>query len=293
MNVLITGGAGFIGSHLCKELSKKHSVSVLDNLCAGKIEFVDDLDISFYEKSIVNKKSVFKIFAKHRPDAVIHLAAKHFIPDCKNNPEKTLRVNIEGMMNLVMASKEHSSYFIFASTAGLYKKQSNRVDEESPIKPNDVYGRSKQIGELLLSQTPQYTALRLFNVYGPHETHPHLIPHIINQIDNEVISLGNIKSKRDFIYVSDVVSAVKASLNKMPQNEVFNVGTGSAYNAEQITNKIARITNKNLQIETKKKFRREGDNPYLCANTEKIKSDLNWKPEVDLNTGLKKLLLTT
>lgn len=240
MKILITGGAGFIGSAIVPALqSEGHEIFVFDNLSFGNRDFIEVTDNHFFISDIRDKVSVNNTFKALAPDIVIHLAAIHFIPYCNKNPYEAADINIRGTMNVLDACKELSSLkkVFFASTAAVYPISESAVCEDHELLPLDVYGLTKLTGESLCKKFHLETGIdtivcRFFNAFGPNETNAHLIPEIENQLRKglRTIKLGNLTPKRDFIHTHDMASAVSKLLrHENAGYDVFNLGRGIEY----------------------------------------------------------------
>lgn len=302
-NILVIGGAGFIGSHLTERLvSSKYNVCVFDNLSNTSKIYNSKLCKQVYG-DISNLKDISDCVKEFKPDILINLAAYHYIPNCIKDPERTIRVNVTGTKNSLEAIRKFSpnTKFIITSSAAVYKPDTKKHTEKSPMEPVDIYGESKKRAEKIVEYYAKkfkikYCIFRLFNVYGYGNNTPHLIPTIIDQIKNKkTISLGNTDTKRDYIYVDSVVDAFIEVINKFNNNKIFNVGSGYANSAIDIINIIEdKIFNYNKKYINKKivinKDRvRSADRPLLLSDISKIKKNLNWKP-ISLKSGLNKLI---
>lgn len=292
---LITGGAGFIGHTVVKKLlNNGNKVIVLDNFSKGKKEYLpesqnlylyigDICDDAIYEK-IKNEQG--------KIDSIIHLAAKHFIPECNLDYKKTLKTNVVGTGKIIQwANDNNISKIVFASSAAVYgNNHIQPIKESDSIAPNDIYGYSKLLSENLFKLfNGQSIILRLFNVFGPEETHDHLIPKIVRQVRlNETVGLGNLSPKRDYVYVEDVCDAISISLSYEESSETFNVGSGIPTSVENIFKKIKSISNSNIETISIPELQRKIDNPYLCADLTHIQNILSWKPKHSLDSGLQK-----
>ena len=298
---LITGGAGFIGSALTNALlAEGRREVVVDNLFTGKREYLDDSpQLVFEEVDIRDSAALSRVFETHKPRDVFHLAAIHYIPYCDQHPHETYEVNVWGTKVLIETMKQcPPDRFFFMSTAAVYDPSSTSQHEKLPSRPSDVYGQSKAIGEDLTrayageSGVPSVIG-RLFNVYGHNETNPHLIPVILEQLSSgaRAIQLGNIHTKRDYIFVSDVVAALRA-LMKSPKEKlvVANIGTGKSYSAEDVVNACASIIGEPVRIEIDEARKRASDRPILEADVHYIASLTSWQPTVSLAEGLAALL---
>ncbi|MBI2485378.1 MAG: GDP-mannose 4,6-dehydratase [Deltaproteobacteria bacterium] len=299
---LVTGGAGFIGSNLVKRLlTLNHNVLVIDNLSFGKIEPIPQItkNLSFVEGDMTDRKLLFSLIEEFRPEIVIHLAAIHFIPYCNENPVKAIETNIVGTRHLLEACKiVKPDALIFPSSGAVYAISDSKLSEEDLTEPTDIYGISKLIGEdmcrLFYRETWVRTIIaRLFNVYGPGETNPHLIPEIIKQLKEGKleVELGNIEPKRDFINVKDVVEAFIALLGDFRGDfGIFNMGSGKEYSIREIIEICGRIIGKEIKIKSTKSRKRKSDRMHLLADIEKIIKETSWRPRVNIKDGLKELL---
>lgn len=300
--ILVTGGAGFIGSHLVKRLiTPDHNVLVIDDLSSGKRESIPQTggNLSFVEGNIANKSLLVDVLGEFRPDIVIHLAALHFIPFCNQNPVRTVETNIIGTRHLLETCKiVKPDTFIFTSSGAIYGISDSKLSEEDLTKPTDIYGISKLIGEdmcrLFYLETGIRTIIsRVFNVYGPGETNPHVIPEIIKQIKegNFELELGNIEPKRDFINVKDVVDAYLALLTDFRGNfGIFNLGTGKEYSIREILEICGRIRGKELKVKSENSRIRTSDRMHLLADINKITKETCWMPRIKIEDGLRELL---
>ena len=201
MKILVTGGAGFIGSAVVPKLqAENHEVFVYDNLSFGNRDFIAVEDSNFCLGDIRDAKLIEDFIQKVQPEAIIHLAAVHFIPYCNEHPFESSDINIRGTINVLEAAKKCSNLkkILFASTAAVYPISDVAVKENDEVRPLDIYGLSKLVGENLMQKFHLETGVdticcRFFNAFGPNETNPHLIPEIEKQIreGNRKIALGN------------------------------------------------------------------------------------------------------
>lgn len=300
-NVLITGGAGFVGRALVGEcLRQGHNVAIIDNLCAGTMENIKEFSdqVSFREIDILDAARVRATMEEVRPEIVFHLAAHHFIPFCNAHPQDTLRVNAEGSyVVLSEAARAGTAVAVLASSGALYPSREDTLKEDLAVAPVDVYGLSKQ----LMEQTAQFisttssmscVAARLFNVYGPFETNPHLIPDIIAGLRvGRTLHLGNIHTKRDYIHVDDV-AALLCKCAKLPRAGFLtvNIGTGVEYSAGEIVETIASILQSGIEIQVDASRKRAVDKLFQRADTDKLKSLIGATARVSLSEGLERLL---
>ena len=302
MTILVTGGAGFIGSAVVPELKRSgHEIFVLDNLSFGKREFLNISDDHFFVADIRDRKEVGKVFNAVNPDIVVHLAAIHFIPYCNQHPFEAADTNIRGTMNVLDACKDIKSLrkVFFASTAAVYPICDEAVGEEHPQLPLDIYGISKLTGEHLFRKYWLETGVdtvicRFFNAFGPNETNPHLIPEIEKQLRNGMmtIRLGNLTPKRDFIHTHDMASAVRILLSlDRPGYDIFNLGRGIEYSVVEIVEAFERQLNEKITIEIDPARVRKVEREHLLADVSKLKG-VGWNPQWSIDEGIRDLILS-
>lgn len=299
--VLITGGAGFIGSALIKDFQKHDfDVYVIDNLSFGNRDFIDIPDDNFYTEDIRDGEKMKSIIAKINPNWIIHLAAVHFIPYCNEHPFESSDINIRGTMNILEAAKGASNLekMFFASTAAVYPISDDAVSETYTLQPLDIYGLAKLTGEHLFNEFYLETGIptvicRFFNAFGPNETNPHLIPEIQQQINDgeRVLKLGNTKPKRDFIHTYDMSRAVTMLMSKIENGiETFNLGRGIEYSVVEIVEAFAKQLNEEVRIEVDPAKVRATDRMHLLADVSKLKEYTGWEPEWGIDEGIKTMI---
>lgn len=300
--ILMTGGAGFIGSHLTKKLLElNYYVLVIDNLSTGKKDYLPLFsgNLEFVKADITDKVLLANILEKFNPEIVIHLAAIHFIPYCNEHPVKVSEVNIMGTRNLLKCCRKvKPDIFLFASSAAVYPIRDGANSEDSPVGPINIYSLTKVVGEDItklfhLETGIRTIVVRLFNVYGPTETNPHVIPEIVTQLRSggREIELGNLSPKRDYIHVLDVVSAIIALLEQFNNGfDIFNIGCEREYSVSEIIEECTQIIGEEIKIRQTKDRIRRSERAHLLANISKIKEATNWSPNIDLREGLRELL---
>ena len=301
MKILITGGAGFIGSAVIRELqAESHEIYVVDNLSFGNREFISIPDNCFIHEDIRNRERIFAFFEEIQPDWVIHLAAIHFIPYCNQNPFESSNINVQGTINVLDAVEHTSSVkkVFFASTAAVYPIFDSATREDHRVDPLDVYGLSKLVGERLMNEFHLKTGItcvvcRFFNAFGPNETNPHLIPEIQDQINagKREISLGNLEPKRDFIHTYDMARAVRMLMEKFDAGiEIFNLGRGIEYSVVEIVQAFSRQLGEEVKIVQDPNRMRKSDRLHLLADVSKLKDFTGWEPEWGIDEGIKTLI---
>lgn len=299
-DVLVTGGAGFVGSHVTRELVRNGAtVDVVDNLFAGDRNHVPD-DATLHEIDIRNRDELVNVVREIDPEIIIHLAALHYIPYCNEHPEEAFDVNVMGTRHLLNAARELDSLerLVYTSTAAVYPPRNDPHAEQDITGPMDIYGRTKLVGEDLLEQFTMQTgvsgaSIRLFNVYGSNETNPHLIPAILEQIEDgsRDVELGNLSPKRDFVYAEDVAAAVLTLATDFDDDyRVYNVGTGQAWSVREVAEEVGAALGEELTVEQAQERVRESDRPYLCADISCIEAETEWRPETAFVDGLQTLL---
>ncbi|ERM83996.1 hypothetical protein P872_01665 [Rhodonellum psychrophilum GCM71 = DSM 17998] len=301
IKVVVTGGAGFIGSAVVPRLQKGgYEVHVIDNLSFGSRSFIDVEDNCFHLMDIRDKDLISKTLTEINPDILVHLAAIHFIPYCNQHPFEASEINIRGTENLLAAAKNCSNLkkVFFASTAAVYPISDLAVSESHTLLPLDIYGLTKLTGEWLCekfnAETGKDTIVcRFFNAFGPNETNPHLIPEIENQLreGKRVLSLGNLTPKRDFIHTHDMAEAVWALLQLENIGvETFNLGRSIEYSVTEVVEAFSKILEEEVKIDVDPTRVRKVERMHLLADVSKLKKFTGWEPKHTLEEGIKDLI---
>ncbi len=300
MKVLITGGAGFIGSHVAEEYLKSgFKVVVVDNLSSGRVENLPE-DIKLYIADI-GAKEISKIFEIEKPDIVNHHAAQISVTISAREPQRDAQTNAIGLLNILENSvKNNVSKFIFISSGGaIYGEAEKRpTDETYPPTPVSPYAIHKFLGENYLrffnhQYGLEYVALRYANVFGPRQD-PYgeagVVAIFINKLlANEIPTIYAYPDEpqgmtRDYVYVKDVAKANILATQK-GKNVVINIGTSKETRTEHLYNAIAKIMGVN--IKPNRGDARPGDIRHSCLDIKLAKKLLNWQPEIALTEGLK------
>ena len=306
-NVIVTGGAGYIGSHVCKILKKKNINPVtIDNLTNGYKSFVKWGPLE--KISLKNYNKLNRIFKKYKPIAVIHLAAKIESEKSVQNPINFYENNISDTITLLkVMEKNNVNKIIFSSSAAVYQIKNKKNYEKDALKPSSPYGFTKLTVENLIkdyskNKKLKYIFLRFFNAAGAdsmldigerHKEETHLIPLAIDAAyKGKTLKIfgNNYKTKdgsavRDYIHVSDLANSHYLSLKyllKKNSSQIFNVGFGKGYSVLQ----IVKLLKKKLNIKYKITKRRKGDNDYLVSNISKIKKILRFRPTNNIHSIL-------
>jgi UDP-glucose 4-epimerase len=297
--ILVTGGLGFIGNELVRQLkSKGEQVAIIDNKNRIAPAIDDILDVPLYQTDITDAAAVKAVFEQVRPKVVYHLAAIHYIPECNDNPERTLRVNVEGTSSILNAAAATGvEKILFASSGAVYADSAGALSEQDEVAPVDIYGWSKWFGEELcqyhhqVHKTP-LVVCRLFNNYGPRETNMHIIPEVIRQIsEGDRLRLGNITTTRDYIHTSDCAQAlIRLADCANGGIQIVNVAHGHGFTVREMIDKIEGITVRRFTIETDTARIRKVDKQTQVADIGLLERLTGWKPQVDIGEGLKDLL---
>jgi UDP-glucose 4-epimerase len=309
MNILVTGGAGYIGSHAVKTLLKnKHKVIIFDNLSTGNKKLLNS-KVKFYKGDLTNSKDIEKTFKKEKIDTVMHFAAFSQVGESFMDPQKYFYNNVYGSLNLFNAMlKANIKKIIFSSTAAVYGEPIKiPITETHPLNPVNPYGISKKIIEEILKEYDKSyglksICLRYFNAGGASKDHDigemhnpetHLIPLVLKTAKGErkqIEIFGTAWSTkdgtciRDYVHVEDIIDAHILALNylqKKNTSDVFNLGTNRGYSVKEIIQKCKDVTKIDFKVE--KSERRKGDPETLVASNAKAKKILGWEPKRTLH----------
>jgi UDP-glucose 4-epimerase len=303
-NVIVTGGAGFIGSHACKALREAgYTPITVDNLSTG---WEDAVKYGPFEMvDLLDRNKLDLVFEKYQPDAVMHFAALSQVAESVDNPIKYWRNNVIGSMNLFEICAARGCYnIIFSSTCAIYGDHDNVVlTEASGQCPTNAYGSSKRAVEDMLQQLSaslglRHVTFRYFNVAGAdpdgeigefHRPETHLIPLILDAIDGKRESITIFGTDyetpdgtciRDYVHVCDLVDAHVQGLKwleKGGSNKVFNLGTGTGFSVREVIEHVGIVTNRNVPVF--EGDRREGDCTKLVSGSELARVELGWEPK--------------
>ena len=294
--ILVTGGCGFLGSHLVDKLvNLNHTITVIDNLSNGKISNLNDsIKKIKLIKADISKNGQWKKYFR-KIDVVIHLAAIADIVPSINNPTKYFNVNVKGTLNILENCREFKVkkiiYAASSSSYGIPKKYP--TDEFEKLNPEYPYALTKKIGEdIVMSWGKIYnlnvTSLRFFNIYGERSRTSGsygamfgiFLAQKLNKRPFTIVGDGN--QKRDFTYVTDVVDAIIKSIKLKKKNQIINIGSGKCYSVNYIAKLLG---GKKIYIP-----KRPGEPEITWAKIQKAKRLLNWKPKIGIEQGVNKLL---
>jgi UDP-glucose 4-epimerase len=300
MKIIVTGGAGFVGSHLVKLLiEKKYFPIIVDNLSSGKYgyikKFVDDKKASFLKIDIRNYEKLQTI---PKADAVIHLAAIPSVVEAVKNPIHVNLVNINGTLNMLeLCRTKQIPKFIFTSSSAIYGNGKN-ISEKTESNPISTYGFTKLIGEMLCksyaSTKLKITILRPFNVYGPrqNEEHAGVIYKFINTLkqNKRPTIFGNGNQTRDFIHINDVITIYEKVLKIKNKKTIadYNIATGTSTSINQLLKICLDVTNKKEKAIFKKGILEITQNNQI--DIRKLKRDFKIKSNIKLHEGIKEMI---
>jgi UDP-glucose 4-epimerase len=304
LNILVTGGAGYIGSHCCKMLylAGFHPVT-FDNLIYGHRQHVKWGE--FFEGDLGNRQHLTDFFQQYRIDAVMHFAAYAYVGESVSDPMKYYENNVRNAIHLLRSMLDHHvKYFVFSSSCATYgNPESTPIEESHPLNPINPYGKTKRMIEEMLADFDtayglKFISLRYFNAAGAdpeaeigekHDPETHLIPLVLDVAAGKSRSVKIFGTDyptpdgtciRDYIHVTDLARAHVLCLEKLldgGQSDVFNLGTGRGYSVMEVIERASGIADK--KIPYTQSNRRPGDPPVLVASNEKAVSRLGWKAE--------------
>ena len=311
-NILITGGAGYIGSHISEVLIKnKKKIFIIDNLSTGYRRLINK-KAKFFKVDILKTKKIREIIKKNKIDSVIHLAANLIIGEGEKYPKKYFKNNVLGTKNLLKSCENTGvKNLVFSSTAAVYKDGQYKVNENSIIKPKSVYGKTKIKAEKIIKQFCKrnkinYCILRYFNIAGSSPSGKigliNKSDHLFKNFSREIIKKrpilkiygDNYDTKdgsciRDFIHVSDIAEIhykVLEKINNLNNSKILNCGYNKGISVLEVAKVFKNQSSKKVEILVSK--RRKGDLVKIIASNKKLKKFIKWKPKFNnLNTIVK------
>ena len=313
-NILIIGGAGYIGRQIANLLNKKkYKIFVIDDLSTTKKNYLNK-NINFFKVNILNKPKMEKIFKKYHFNTVMHLAAKCVISESEKYPQKYYSTNVVGTKNIIKCCKKYEiKNFIFSSSCSVFSNKTKKVTENSIKKPISYYGKTKLIAEKLIKKNfdksnIKFIILRYFNVVGADRKNKigeignkdrlfnNISKKIIKNQNNINIYGKNYKTKdgtciRDYIHVYDLANIhIKCleNIKKINKSINLNCSYGKGYSVLEIAKTFQKIFNKNIKISFQK--RRIGDMKEIVASNKKLNNFNKWKPKFN---NLNKMVIST
>jgi len=305
MKILVTGGAGFIGSEFVRQaVRKRYEIIVVDSLTyAGDMERLKEVEgaYKFYKINIRDYHELKKVFESEKPQIVVHFAAESHVDRSIMDPFSFIKTNVEGTLNLLELSKEYGKWlerFINISTDEVYGDlgEKGMFTEESPLKPNSPYSASKAAADMLGRAYHRTYGLPIITVrpsnnYGPWQYPEKFIPVVIvKAIKDEPIPIyGTGLNVREWLYVEDCADAVLRIMEKGKVGEVYNVASGNERRNLEVAQKILDILGKPRDLITFVEDRPGHDYRY-AMDWNKVKNELGWKPKTDFERGIRKTI---
>jgi UDP-glucose 4-epimerase len=301
--ILITGGAGYIGSHISEILiKKKKKIFIIDNLSTGYKKLINK-KAKFFKADIQDLGKIKNIIKENKIDSIIHLAAVLSVGESQKKPKKYNKINVTGTKRLLFALKGTTvKNIIFSSTCAVYKDGLSKVSEKSPLKPTSVYGKTKLKGEKLIESFAKknkinFGILRFFNVVGASTTSnigqikkgDQLFKNLSLEIKkkNPVFKIygTNYKTKdgtciRDYIHVSDIAEIhykVLEKIDLIKRSKILNCGYGNGLSVNEVVNEFKKFSNKNVKVVRLRK--RKGDMVKITANNKSLYKFIKWRPK--------------
>jgi len=297
--VLVTGGAGFIGSHLVERLvAAGERVATIDDLSRGRRAWLHP-EAQLFELDLRDAAGIRRVVTQLAPEMVVHLAAMHFIPDVEGAPTLARDVNVNGTRALLEAlAAKPPDLLLFASSAAVYPDRRGPIDETCPPQPFDLYGWTKLEGERLVAELAAKTqthcvVARIFNVVGRRETNRHVVPELVAQLrrTNTPVRLGNLDSRRDYTDVLDVAAALHELLSASPRGaDTFNLGSGISVSVSELVQICEEILSRPIEIEVDSGRLRTTDRAELVADPSLLRETTGWKPARSLKETVAELL---
>lgn len=306
MRILITGGAGFIGSHTALILKKDNDIAVIDNLDSYyqlrlkqyNLKNLKKNKIPFYKTDILDKKSLKEIFSKFKPEIIIHLAAKAGVRNSILYPEEYFSINVDGTLNVLQASKLFGAKKVMvASSSSVYGTNTKVPFSENDKVENQIspYAASKRAMEVLCKMYSKVYNLniqvfRLFTVYGP-SGRPDMAPALFTAAiakSKSIKVFGSLNTERDYTYIDDIIDGLKKAIDVNDRFEIYNLGN----NKPVILKDFIEIIETEFKKEAKLEFIsfQVGDVPKTWADIKKSQSTFNYKPRYSIKQGLAKFI---
>ena len=298
--VLIFGAGGFVGSYLCKEfLNNGYKVSGTDK---GEGSALPS-EVDFYKTDLMQADEVEKLIGQIQPDIIVNLAAISSVGASWNMPQATMAINVIGALNIMEAARksEQKPRILFVGSSEEYVISENPLDENTQLNANNPYGISKVTQEQFAKLYREQYGLKIycvrpFNHTGIGQRDSFVLPSFCKQVaeidksgKDGKIQVGNLKVKRDFSHVKDVVRAYRMIVESDNCNQIYNVGSGNAYSLEDMLTYIIGLSNQHIEIEVDQNRIRPTDQPVICCDRSLIGKELGWEPQYNVYDALKEM----
>jgi UDP-glucose 4-epimerase len=297
--ILVTGGAGFIGSHLVERLvAVGEKVAVVDDLSRGRREWLPS-GTNLHEVDIRDGPTLRRVLAENAAETIVHLAAMHYIPSVENAPTLASEINVGGTRMLLDAlAPNPPKVFVFASSAAVYPDRAGPIPESCAPAPIDLYGRTKFEGERMIGEFAAQTGTRaiiarIFNVIGTRETNRHVVPEVVEQLRGRQgpVRLGNLEARRDYTDVRDVAGALHHLLTAPPDGaDTFNIGSGQSISVTDVVRACEAVLDRPIEVEVEHRRLRAQDRGELVADATALRETTGWRPTRPLHETLSELL---
>ena len=299
--VLVTGGAGFVGSSLVRALIEADAgVVALDNFLSGRPENLAELSdrITLVKGDVLDREQLGSVFRDHAPTHVFHLVGDTFVPSAYHHPLRFLKVNTEGTLNVLEAVRDFGvDRMLYVSSTEVYGRAgSEPISETQPIDPVNTYAVTKLAADRLchtfhVEHGVPVVIARIFNCYGPRETQPYVVPEIIRQLAlGPVVQLGNRLAARDFTYVDDTARGIMAVMSSdLPDGAPVHVGSGRLAGLDEVVRLCGDAMGwEKVEIEWDPRRERAADIDAFHADTTRLRDATGWAPRVGLEEGLRR-----
>lgn len=298
--VLIFGAGGFVGGYLCKEfLNNGYKVSGTDK---GEGSALPS-EVDFYKTDLMQADEVEKLICQVQPDIIVNLAAISSVGTSWSMPQTTMAINVIGALNIMETAKksEQKPKILFVGSSEEYVISENPLDENTQLNANNPYGISKVTQEQFAKLYREQYGLKIycvrpFNHTGIGQRDSFVLPSFCKQVaeidksgKDGKIQVGNLKIKRDFSHVKDVVRAYRMIVESDNCNRIYNVGSGNAYSLEDMLTYIIGLSDQNIEIEVDQNRIRPTDQPVICCDRSLIGKELGWEPQYNVYDALKEM----
>ncbi|MHB0978210.1 MAG: GDP-mannose 4,6-dehydratase [Minisyncoccota bacterium] len=308
--VILTGGAGFIGSVVARELlAKNYKVVCVDNFSDDLYDpvlkednvsaFKDNKNFVLYRTDVCNLEELKNIFEKEKPELVVHLAARANTRKAVGEPQSYVDTNISGTLNILELSKDYKiANVVIASSSSVYGNSSKMpLNEDEPAdRPLSPYGMTKRADEILAftyhhNFQINITCLRYFNAYGENNR-PDLVPYIWGNLildDGEIEISGDGSRSRDYTYIGDIADGTIKAMEKPLGFEIINLGNSRPVSLKELVGVFEKVTGKKAKVKSRPSNKASVES--TCADTRKAKELLNWEPTTPIEQGIEKLIV--